>query len=77
MTDVLDAVDQTINRWSSVISLEFRKEHLDSDLAMIQCRVPMGRDSSLDLIRINNCPYELSEYDTDQLEMSFKKLIGV
>lgn len=68
-------LEYTLKRWSPVITPEFRKNHIKSDLVMIQCEVPMGRNADLDLIRINNCPYALADMDTE-VEKVLRNIFG-
>jgi hypothetical protein len=38
--------------------------------------VPLGRDSELDLIRIDGCPREIEKRDCEQIQNYFKDQIG-
>lgn len=65
-----------MKRWSPVLTQEFKKNHLKSDLVMIQCNVPMGRNPDLDLIRINNYPDDLNDQDTETIEKDLRNKYG-
>lgn len=58
---------------SHKLTEEFANHHSFSDLVMVQCNVPMGRNAELDLIRIDNCPEEFTKDDCKTFEDYLKK----